>query len=336
MTFIILIKASPQMALYFIKHITKYTYSSFVIDGATQIKLFPFNNEYQKVVSQNININGNPEVFTYQDFYSNKVGTFMLVKPHDFLSIESEIEVITSPVIFPEDTVAPKDQWNVLSALKEDSLFMDFLKFITFDGTPEIASMISDIDLETKTPYNVALEFCEFIYSNFNYIQGVTNVDSKLDHVWQLRAGVCQDFTNILLQMVRMAGIPARYVSGYICPNDSKTRGEGATHAWIEVYIPYYGWLGLDPTNNLIASDHHIKLAMGKNYSDCTPVKGVYRGKVSDYLYVKVHVSTTKNYNTIATAQSDVENDEVPEAEPIKNSYRRHLEFIQQQQQQQQ
>lgn len=313
---------------------TKYTYSGNVIDGANQIRLYPFNNEFQKVVSQKITINGNPSVTTYQDFYHNIVGTFMLITPHNFLSIESDIEVNTQPVVFPEDKAKPEEQWQLLESLKEDILFMDYLKFITFDGTPDIRKMIASKNKSLITPYKVALEFCEFIYNNFKYIQGITNVDSKLDQVWELKAGVCQDFTNILLQMVRMMGIPARYVSGYICPGDSKTRGEGATHAWIEVYIPFYGWLGLDPTNNLVASEHHVKVAVGRNYNDCTPVKGVYRGQVKDSLFVKVHVSTTKNHNDISIDESDSERSDTSKNSIPKNSYRQNLEFTQQQQQQ--
>ncbi|TWO33372.1 transglutaminase family protein [Seonamhaeicola sediminis] len=322
------------MALYFIKHLTKYTYSGNVIDGANQIRLYPFNNEFQKVISQNITINGNPNVTTYQDFFHNTVGTFMLITPHNFLSIESDIEIYTQPVIFPEDRAKPEEQWHLLESLKKDIQFMDYLKFITFDGTPDIKEMIASKDKSLLSPYKVALEFCEFIYDNFKYIQGITDVDSKLDQVWKLKAGVCQDFTNILLQMVRMMGIPARYVSGYICPGDSKTRGEGATHAWIEVYIPYYGWLGLDPTNNLIASEHHVKLAVGRNYKDCTPVKGVFRGHVTDSLFVKVNVSATKTHTNITTDETDVEKSNTVKKSITQNSYRQNLEFVQQQQQQ--
>lgn len=322
------------MSLYFIKHITKHSYSSNVVDGATQIKLFPLLSELQKVVSQTININGNPKIYKFQDFYNNTVGTFMCVTPHQYLSIESNVEVITHPVIFPEDTAKPEVQWQLLESLKQNAQFIDFLKYITFDGTAEIFKIIQQKDLTKKTPYNIALEFCEFVYTNFKYIQGITNIDSKLSLVWAMRAGVCQDFTNILLQMIRMCGIPARYVSGYICPGDAETRGEGATHAWIEVYIPFYGWLGLDPTNNLIASEHHVKLAVGKNYKDCTPVKGIYRGEVFDSLYVKVDVCTTKNYHDVMPNNQEYKVSRAPENITNQNSYRQNLEFMQQQQQQ--
>ncbi len=84
--------------------------------------------------------------------------------------------------------------------------------------------------------------------------------------------------TQILLAMLRLIDIPSRYVSGYICPNKNGMRGEGATHAWVEAYIPFYGWLGIDPTNNCIVNDTHVRLAIGRSFSDCSPVKGTYRG----------------------------------------------------------
>ena len=91
----------------------------------------------------------------------------------------------------------------------------------------------------------------------------MTDVETTIDEVWKLKAGVCQDFAHVLLVMLHMINIPARYVSGYVCPNKNGMRGEGATHAWVEAYIPFYGWLGLDPTNNCMVNDLHVRLATG-------------------------------------------------------------------------
>ena len=317
------------MPRFYIKHLTKYTYSDFVIDGANQIMLYPIEDAYQQVINQTIKVTNQPNIETFKDFYNNTVGSFMVIVPHNFLSISSEVEVETSEQIFPDDSAPTEEQWKVLKALKKDPEYMDFLKYKTFDGTPEILDMIACKYLNNISPYKIALEFCEFIYKNFEYKSGITTVDSKLDLVWKLKAGVCQDFTNILLQMVRMLGIPARYVSGYICPSDDNVRGEGATHAWIEVYIPFYGWLGIDPTNNAIANQYHVKLATGRDYKDCSPVKGVYKGNVQDDLFVKVKVSTVKNNNENLVFP-------VNEKDNISNSFRKNQEILQQMQQQQQ
>lgn len=317
------------MATFFIKHITKYSYSSPVIDGANLIRLHPINDEYQKVISHFISVTNNPFVETYNDFYNNRIGTFLITEPHDELSITSEVEVITSSKLFPEDTLDTTTQWNELKLRKYDADVIDFLKPTPFIGSNDVLEIIESNKLLEKTPYKVVLELCEYVYTNFKYIKGITNVDSTLDDVWSLKAGVCQDFTNVMLQMVRLCGIPARYVSGYICPSDDAKRGEGATHAWIEAYIPFYGWLGLDPTNNAIANDHHVRLAVGRNYADCSPVKGVFKRHVESDMFVKVDISTTKTQEEIVIPPNAFANVET------NNSYKRNLERIQQQQQQQ-
>jgi transglutaminase-like putative cysteine protease len=101
---------------------------------------------------------------------------------------------------------------------------------------------------------------------------------------------VCQDFAHLMLQLLRTAGIPSRYVSGYVCSNDNGLRGEGATHAWVEIYTPTQGWLGLDPTNNIWAMDNHVKLSVGRNFYDCTLVKGTFKGQGKQTLSVSVSI----------------------------------------------
>jgi transglutaminase-like putative cysteine protease len=137
----------------------------------------------------------------------------------------------------------------------------------------------------------------------------------------------------MLSALLRMINIPARYVSGYVCPNKSGMRGEGATHAWVEAYIPFYGWLGFDPTNNVLATNLHVRLAVGRNFSDCSPAKGTYKGTSNQVLEVGVTVSyedghSNEDHAMVLTPQQPsgiTEN---------KNSYRKFLEAQQQQQQQ--
>jgi transglutaminase-like putative cysteine protease len=93
-----------------------------------------------------------------------------------------------------------------------------------------------------------------------------------------------------MLELLRMIGIPSRYVSGYICPNKNGMRGEGATHAWVEAFVPNHGWIGIDPTNNVWATNNHVKLAVGRDFSDCTPAKGTFKGPARQSLSVYVSV----------------------------------------------
>ena len=316
------------MPTFYIKHLTKYSYSGDVIDAANQIMLYPINDSYQKVVNQEIIINNNPNIETHTDFFDNTVGTFMITEPHNFLSIESDTEVITFPKNLPEATVDVQKQWGELETLKNRAEFIDFLRVEQFSGTSEISDWLKSNGYKAKSPFSVVQSLCEFFFSQFEYVQGLTTVHSTLDEVWKLKAGVCQDFTSIMLQAVRMCGIPARYVSGYISTHQGMTRGEGATHAWVEAYLPFYGWLGFDPTNNVIANDSHVRLAVGRKYSDCSPVKGVFKGKVEDDLFVRVKVSSAKEKNDSLVFP---ENSMVSED---TNSFQKNLEYIQQQQQQ--
>lgn len=322
------------MATFFIKHITKYNYNAPVIDGATLTRLHPINDNNQKVVSHLISVTNNPFIETFTDFYYNRVGTFMLTEPHEELNIISEIEVVTSPKLIPDDSVDKKEQWEELKRIKNTIDFIDFTAYKPFKGSKEIDDVILDLMLKTKTPFQALLGACQYVHDNFEYKSGVTNVKTSLEEAWELKVGVCQDFTNVLLRMVKMLGIPARYVSGYICPNDEITRGEGATHAWIEAYIPFYGWLGFDPTNHAIANENHVRLAIGRDYNDCAPVKGVFKGSVEAEMQVTVSVKTDANDNETTT------NPETLTVYP-SNSYKRSLEqkdsgSNQQQQQQQQ
>ena len=175
----------------------------------------------------------------------------------------------------------------------------------------------------------------EYVYKNFQYIQGITSVTTTLDEIWKLKAGVCQDFAHMLLAMLRLLNVPARYVSGYVCPHDHTLRGEGATHAWVEAYVPFYGWLGLDPTNNCIVNDLHVRLAIGRSFSDCSPVRGTYKGTAKQTLEVGVSVSyedgqVSKQVAAILTPQAIIV--KLEEGAGQDNSFRRYMQMVQQQQ----
>ncbi|WP_426669521.1 transglutaminase family protein [Mucilaginibacter sp. McL0603] len=318
-----------------IQHVTKYSYPAPVRDGANQIILYPIQDEYQEVVRQELNITGDPSIDTYIDYYGNKVGSFTYSEPHSSLMISSRIWVDTKYRPLPGNDIFPAQQWEDLKHLRYMVPYIDFLKREYFEGFDELKALVESEKSKDDTPYQVALRFSRYVYDNFKYIKGVTTVETTLDEIWKLKAGVCQDFAHILTLMLRLVNIPARYVSGYICTHRNSTmRGEGATHAWAEAYIPDYGWLGIDPTNNCIANETHVRLAVGRNFSDCSPVKGIYKGASEHMLEVAVSVGYEDD-----EIVSNTEVVEVPKFKPVnefvKNSYQRYMEMMQQQQQQQ-
>lgn len=317
-----------------IKHITKYTYEALVKDSVNHIILYPIEDEYQVVLKHHLKISGDPRVDTFIDYYGNKVGFFTYSERHRELEIYSELTVATKAKDLPEDTMFGKMEWEEIRTLRHQVPYIDYLKWEAFDGLEELKSVIAGLTDGISTPYRTALSYCRYVYEEFNYIQGVTTVQTQLDEIWQLKAGVCQDFAHILCQMLRMVNIPAKYVSGYICPNKNGIRGEGATHAWVEAYIPSYGWLGIDPTNNCIANETYVNLAFGRSFNDCSPVKGVYKGPSHHKLTVQVIVSYDNG--TMDVYQPVEEIDPEPVLPVVQgNSYRRNLELMQQIQQQQ-
>jgi transglutaminase-like putative cysteine protease len=318
------------MSQYRIKHITRYTYPSPVIDSANQVMLFPINDEQQEVKKHEIVITHQPNVEIFTDYFGNQVGDFSIIRSHTELTIRSTIDVVIHEVLLPADDAEAVTQWEMLNAAPEQAPFLDFLALEKFTSYSEIMTLASSMINESATPFEVSKLLSSYVYDNFEYKKGITNVETKVDEIWKIRAGVCQDFAHVLLVMLRIIGIPARYVSGYICPKNHELRGEGATHAWVEAYIPFYGWIGLDPTNNCIVSDRHVRLAIGRSFTDCTPVKGTYKGSSEHTLEVSVTIengSPKKEDDSLTPVFTyQVQNPGVQD-----NSYRRFMEIQQQQ-----
>lgn len=316
------------MSKFKIRHITKYSYETTVRDSANQIMLYPIKDASQQILQHTILITGNPVVDLYFDTYGNQVGTFTHARPHQELIIDSRLLVETFPRPVPDDSTPQDLQWLELTTLRQQLEYIDFLRQERFSAFPEIEKIIEAERCQGCSPLVTAKHFCEYIYKNFEYKKGITTVESTIDEVWKLRSGVCQDFAHVLLVMLRIVNIPARYVSGYICPKKNGMRGEGATHAWVEAYIPFYGWLGLDPTNNSLATEAHVRLAVGKNFSDCSPVKGTYRGTSNHTLDVAVSVSYEDGITM--DGEHEIVKPEVKQS-TVKNSFRRHQEMQMQQ-----
>jgi len=326
------------MPVFKIKHITNYKYDAPVRDSANQIILFPIKDEYQKVIKHDLNISNTPDVDIFIDYYGNEVGIFTQGEPHTQLKIFSKISVETITKTLPQDDIFSSEQWKILDEIKFEVPYIDYLKQKKFEGSELLTAAIAELRNPDDTPYQMAVKFCNYVFTNFEYIKGVTTVDTTLEEILRLKAGVCQDFAHLLTTMLRFTKIPARYVSGYICPNKDGMRGEGATHAWAEAYIPDYGWLGLDPTNDCIANEKHVRLAVGRDFSDCSPVKGVFKGSSGHLMEVNVSVGYDDDD---FEAENYFQPKEVNYSKPLpnlpfKNSYQRHMDEIMQQQQQQQ
>ncbi|HEV3224173.1 MAG TPA: transglutaminase family protein [Puia sp.] len=277
------------MPIFKIQHITKYEYDRLIQESMNEIKIFPFLSSEQEVLQHELVITGNPDVQIFFDYWGNKTGVFNLLPPHKELIINSRLIVRT--------TGGSDLKINFISLFNElPGEVGDNLKMLEL-SRPDYIQSQSQIDEVARLVYSaddsvaITIKNCsDYIFENFDYIKGITNVETTIDEILAQKAGVCQDFAHIMLQILRSLKIPSRYVSGYICPNKSGLRGEGATHAWVEAWVPRYGWAGVDPTNNVWVTNTHVKLATGRNFSDCSPVKGAFNGPANQYLTVFVSV----------------------------------------------
>lgn len=321
------------MPHFHILHRTHYIYSGLVIDSVNQVKLYPLNDEIQKVNEHQIRISQHTQVHTIKDYFGNTTGFFTLIAPHNELIIDNIMEVDMFPPKKFELTKRATDVWSEVSSEENQLLYHDFLKAEQATCQAEVQNAIHEILEKVQHPLDTILELSHYIYDNFTYRKGVTNIETSVDELWTLRAGVCQDFAHLLLYMLRLMGVPGRYISGYICPGSSEWRGEGATHAWAEAWLPDTGWIGIDPTNKCLAGERHVRLATGRNFSDCTPVKGTYKGAVDHKLEVtvkfgeKVFTDAQLLNPTPTFTSGQVVTEIVP-----RNSYTAYMQMQQQQQ----
>jgi transglutaminase-like putative cysteine protease len=289
--------------------------------------LFPHHFDNQDVLQYQLLITHSPIVEISRDYYGNRVGNFNNLEAHEEMTIESRMLVrVNHSLKIPEiDSTTVKD----LASEKANSILLQRLSYPeTINKQKEINLILKKINHPEKSIIAIAQECNDYIFKNFTYTKGITNIETTVDEILEIRKGVCQDFAHVLLQLLRTAGIPARYVSGYICPNESGLRGEGATHAWVEIYTPTQGWLGLDPTNNIWTMDNHVKLSVGRNFSDCTPVKGTFKGFARQTLSVCVSIGYEdgRQFEEI----NDVQLQEVTVEEQVQLDY---IEQLHQQQQ---
>ncbi len=277
------------MPVFNIHHITKYEYDRPVKESVNEIRIYPFVDNTQKAIDHQLNITSDPDIQIIQDYWGNQTGMFNLMSSHKELVIESKLIVRT----LGQSTVSLNNQATSEILKNETADNLSLLELSRINEI-ELKEQISELVNEFYTSdmaVAIIIEKCgDFIFNNFNYIKGITTIETTVAEILEHRSGVCQDLAHVMLEMLRSLGIPSRYVSGYICPNKNGMRGEGATHAWIEAWIPGNGWMGNDPTNNVWVTNHHVKLAVGRNFNDCSPIKGTFKGLARQSLSVYVSV----------------------------------------------
>jgi transglutaminase-like putative cysteine protease len=277
-----------------IVHSTRYHYSDPIAETVMEVRLRPMDGNGQRCLDFELEVSSGIKPRTFRDGYGNNVHYFNLVRPHTRLSITSRSVVETGREL---DTDPGED------------LVHDFLRYRSpvkdVPGVRDLARRHPIADPWSRAAVEQALdELTLTISREFEYNRVVTNVYSAVDEVLELRAGVCQDFAHLFIAVARAMRVPARYVSGYIHaggagagraggPSRSTSspglqRIAAASHAWAEAWVPGKGWVGYDATHPVRTSENHVRLAVGRDYSDAAPTRGIYVGSGTGTMAVSV------------------------------------------------
>ena len=271
-------------------HLTEYEYASAVSSNSNELRLTPVQSHWQQVPFYLLRVLPSTRLRRFTDFYGNVVTYFEVEEPHEHLLIEATSSINTSDRYEsgePSPTALPS-----LQELAADERLQPFIHPSgAVEIPPEIWRAAIDVKAEHSDVFSLAKGLMNFVYQNCRYVAGVTNVRTTSTEFFETRAGVCQDFSHLMLALCRSIQLPARYVSGYVYDAKRKDiRGAHATHAWVEVWVPGAGWHGLDPTNNCLTRDHYVVMAVGRDYEDIAPVRGSFWGASEREMRVSVHI----------------------------------------------
>lgn len=283
---------------YTVRHLTKFVYSKDIHESIMETRMHPRSDEFQRCLSFQLSVSPRCRVFSYRDHLANHVHHFDIPGPHGQLVIVAESLVEMEEVLPVPSFLAP-DAWAELDSMVRDGDYWEFLFPSEFTApTERLEELARKLDLRRRDdPLMLMHELNDKLYHYFDYLPKSTKADSPIDVALEQRTGVCQDFSHIMLALIRsQLRIPARYVSGYLHHNstDKDRSTSSATHAWVEVLLPQLGWVGFDPTNWLVASDRHIRTAIGRDYADVPPTHGIYRGRAATDLTVAVRVQPSE------------------------------------------
>ena len=278
--------------IYSVRHITSFSYEPAIRESVMEVRVQPRTEAQQRCLTFSLDIAPNANVMVYRDFLGNIVHHFDIPGRHNELKVTALALVQVDAPLTPsfEDV----GTWNELDEAIAKADFWEMLLPSHFAHPTELLlDLAKELKLERAgNPFEVLSKLNHDLYTTFRYVPNSTSVDSPIDDALRTREGVCQDLSHIMLALVRNLGVPCRYVSGYVCHrDDTRDRSaDGATHAWMEAFLPGPGWVAFDPTNDFIGSERHIRVAIGRDYADVPPTRGVYKGEAESELSVAVSV----------------------------------------------
>jgi len=287
---------------YQVTHETSYQYHDDVPIGYNRVCLAPRECLHQRCTRHFLDVTPEPETVSPRgyDYYGNLVSFFSVQEPHSTLTIRSISEVQIDPQLVPDPEATPTwESVRDLLARPDTPELLDASQFAMNLELDDDAFHLREFALESFPPGAPilvgALHMMHRIYTEFRYDPQATTVTTPINEVLANKHGVCQDFAHVQIGALRVLGLAARYVSGYITPvsnteDEHANIGAQASHAWLSLFVPGHGWVDLDPTNDCMPTDEHITVAWGREYEDVSPVRGVVLGGGQQVLAVGVEV----------------------------------------------
>ena len=257
-----------------ISHETTYHYEDQVRASIQYLRLTPHDSERQHVLSWQLDL---PRPVRAQlDPFGNILHVLTMDEPHEAIIIGARGQV---------------DIDELREAEHESQSALPFLRFTRLTEADAALRAFAEKECKQRRDRTALIDLMHGLNQHMTYTPGATEVDTSAAQAFAGRSGVCQDHTHAFIACARSLGIPARYVSGYLHVGDEAGwRGNLATHAWVEVFLPGHAWLALDPTNDRVADEHHIKVAVGRDYADAAPVRGNFKGRARQEMAVELEI----------------------------------------------
>lgn len=280
----------PEGIVLSVRHKTLFHYLIPVRDSTNTLHLEPRNFLFQKTLSSFIKVIPATRLQRFEDLFRNITHHFEISGEHQVMQVESLIKVRTLPL-----SLTHRDYTDTLACYEDQTLRERCFHYLCpsqkISQHSEAWRQAIDLCEGKSAVFEKAQAIMQWIHSEFRYAPGLTQVETSIDEALRMRAGVCQDFTHIMIAMCRGIGIPARYASGYLYTGGNQSLlGAQASHAWCEVYLPETGWIGFDPTNAVLADQRYVKIAIGRDYEDVAPLRGYYYGGSNCRMEVNVSV----------------------------------------------
>lgn len=284
-----------------IRHETHYEYAATVSHSVNQLCVIPRSTTTQQILNNTLSVDPAPaKIYSWQDSFGNTQAHFNIEENHEQCVIESVslVETTTAP---PRALPVAANLANLKETLAKDFSVDGLLANKCLLPTQHVRrlngsqSIVAQLSKECNSVTLFAERLMQWIFTEFEYDPSFSTVITSGQKAWDAKRGVCQDFAHVALAVLREAGIPARYVSGYLetlpPPGTKKLKGSDASHAWFSVYSPGNGWFDFDPTNNKRPDQQYVTTAWGRDYSDVAPLKGIVYGGGSQSVTVSVDVN---------------------------------------------